>query len=420
MPPIFLSEIQKKPVWDSQGERVGRCVDVLVRGVEQSFPHVRALVLREGADAPHFIAEEQVGWLRPSILLKTEQANIRPYEPQGDELWLARHILDKQIVDVDGRRVVRVNDLQLARVGEHLCLVGADVGTMGLLRRLGIERPARAMFSTLRRHLPEAVIPWEDVAPLEADAPIRLRVSRERIGQLHPADIAAIVNDLDRRTGRALIEALDNETLADTLEESPSELQVAILNHLEPERAADILEEMGPDEAADLLADLPEHKTERFLELMEDEDAADVRRLLAYPEDSAGGIMTTEFATVPEGLTANQALDYLRHSEVAQDDEALYYVYVTDVAGHLKGVLGLRDLVMCPPDTPLADVAETDPVTADLHTPQRDVAQLIAKYDLLALPVVDQENKLHGIVTVDDAIDPFIPTAWKKRLPRFY
>jgi len=189
---------------------------------------------------------------------------------------------------------------------------------------------------------------------------------------------------------------------------------------MEPERAADILEEMGPDEAADLLADLPEQKTQHFLELMEDEDADDVRRLLAYPEDSAGGIMTTEFATVPEGLTAGQALDYLRHSEMAQDDEALYYVYVTDAAGHLTGILNLRDLVMCPPDTSLTDVAETDQVTVDLYTPQLAVARLIAKYDLLAVPVVDKENKLHGIVTVDDAIDAFIPTAWKKRLPRFF
>jgi CBS domain-containing protein/sporulation protein YlmC with PRC-barrel domain len=420
MAPIFLSEIQKKPVWDTQGERVGRCVDVLVKGAEQSFPHVRALVLSDGPDAPRFIAEEQVSLLRPSIILRSERTDLSPYEPQGDELWLARQILDRQIVDVDGRRVVRVNDLQLARVGEHLCLVGADVGTMGLLRRLGIERPARAILSILRRHLPEAVIPWEDVAPLQADAPIRLRVSRERIGKLHPADIAAIISDLDRRTGRALIEALDNETLADTLEESPSKLQVAVLNSMEPERAADILEEMGPDEAADLLADLPEQKTQHFLELMEDEDADDVRRLLAYPEDSAGGIMTTEFATVPEGLTAGQALDYLRHSEMAQDDEALYYVYVTDAAGHLTGILNLRDLVMCPPDTSLTDVAETDQVTVDLYTPQLAVARLIAKYDLLAVPVVDKENKLHGIVTVDDAIDAFIPTAWKKRLPRFF
>ena len=420
MPPIFLSEINNKPVWDSGGEYVGRCADVLVGDVDQPFPRVRALALRNGADAPRFVSAEQVGWLRPSILLTVEQPNLSPYEPKGDDLWLARQVLDRQIVDVDGRQVVRVNDLQLARVGRHLCLVGADVGTTGLLRRLGVEKLARLLFSTLRRRPPEAIIPWKDVAPLQAEAPVRLQISRERISKLHPADVAAIISDLNRRTGQALIEALDNETLADVLEESPSDLQVAVLKSLAPERAADILEEMGPDEATDLLADLPDQTSQRLLELMEDEDAADVRRLLAYPEDSAGGIMTTEFATVPEGLTAGQALDYLRHSEAAQEDETLYYVYVTDTAGHLTGALSLRELVMCASDTPLSEVAKTDLVTVDLYTPQEEVAHLIAKYDLLAVPVVDKEGVLHGIVTVDDAIDAFIPTAWKKRLPRFY
>jgi len=381
---------------------------------------VCALALSDGDDATHFVTAEQVGWLRPSILLTVGQTDMAPYKPQGDELWLVRQVLDRQIVDVDGRRVVRVNDLQLARVGERLCLVGVDVGTMGLLRRLGLERLARILISALRLPLSETTIPWKDVAPLQADAPIRLRVSRERISKLHPADIAAIVNDLDRRTSHALIEALEDETLADALEESPAKLQVAVLSHLEPERAADILEEMGPDEAADLLADLPDQTSKRLLELMEDEDAADVIRLLSYPEDSAGGIMTTEFATIPEGLTASQALNYLRHSETAQEDEALYYIYVTDTSGHLKSAFSLRDVVLCAPDTLLANVAETELVTADLYTPQRDIAHLVAKYDLLAVPIVDEDGIMHGIVTVDDAIDAFIPTAWKKRLPRFF
>lgn len=420
MPPIFLSEIIKKPVWDSQGEYVGRCADVLVSDAGRPFPRVCALALRDGADAPHFVGEEQVDWLRPSILLAAEKPDLSPYALKGDELWLARQVLDRQIVDVDGRRVVRVNDLQLAKVGKHLCLVGADVGTTGLLRRLGLERLARLFFSALRRPLPEAIIPWENVAPLQADAPIRLQVSRERISKLHPADVAAVITDLNRRTGQALVEVLDNETLADVLEESPSDVQIAVLQGLAPERAADILEEMGPDEATDLLADLPPQITQHLLELMEEDEAADVRHLLAYPEDSAGGIMTTEFVSVPEGLIAEQALDYLRHSQAAQEDEALYYVYLTDASGHLKGALSLRKLVMCAPDTPLSDVAVTDPVKVDPHTPQDEVAHLIAKYNLLAVPVVDQEGLLHGIVTVDDAIDAVIPTAWKKRLPRLY
>lgn len=420
MEPIFLSEIQNKPVWDIRGRRVGRCVDVLVRGTESTLPRVSALAVRNGTTQTIYVPAEQISWLRPSILLKVEQGKITPYTPQGDEVQLVHQVLDRQVVDADGKRIVRVNDLQLARVGDQLCLIAADVGLTGLLRRLGLEGPVRALLQLFGWRTPEMIIPWEDVAPLQTSAAIQLRVSRDRIGRLHPADIAAIVSELNQRTGQALIEALDDATLADTLEESPADVQVAVLENLAPERAADILEEMGPDEAADVLADLPTETAQQLLDLMEDVEAAEVRRLLAYPEDSAGGIMTTEFATVPEGLTAGEALEYLRHSESAHEDEALYYVYIVDKDGRLKGAISLRDLVLAPPERPLSEIAKTDLVTVGLFTPQHEVAHLVAKYNLLAVPVVDDTGVIHGIVTVDDAIDAFIPTAYKKRLPRFF
>ncbi|MBM4467099.1 MAG: magnesium transporter, partial [Chloroflexi bacterium] len=330
-------------------------------------------------------------------------------------------VLDRQIVDTEGRRVVRVNDLQLARVGDQFCLTGVDVGGRGLLRRLGLEKAVRAMARALGRSLPSGVIPWEQVAPLQHEDPIRLRVSRDKITHLPPADIAAILNDLDRRTSEALATTLSDATLADALEESPMEIQVAVLSRLVPERAADILEEMGPDEAADLLADLPAQTSAQLLELMEHKDAADVRSLLRYPEDSAGGVMTTEFAHVPVGLPADEALDHLRRSPDAQDDEAMYYVYLTDEAGKLQGVISLRDLVMAPSNASLDAWTDKDPVTVGPYTPQEEVAYLVAKYDLLSVPVVDENSgELLGIVTVDDAIDTVLPTAWKKRLPRFF
>jgi Mg/Co/Ni transporter MgtE len=181
---------------------------------------------------------------------------------------------------------------------------------------------------------------------------------------------------------------------------------------------ADVLEEMGPDEAADLLAELPKDRSADLLELMEKEEADDVRKLLAYPEDSAGGIMTTEYAAIRPDLTAGQAIEALRAS--AHDAETIFYVYVTDEAEHLLGVFSLSKLILKAPDTPVADFMQKRVVTVKPLDSQDDVAQLIAKYDLLAVPVVDDEERLHGIVTSDDALDKIIPTAWKKRLPRFY
>jgi len=417
----YLSRILGKPVWDAQGERLGRCADVLVAEVESGFPPLRAIALsNHKKDNIRLIAAEHIAWLSPSIILKT--SSPPDYEPRGDELWLARQVLDRQIVDTEGRRLVRVNDLQLARVGTngHYCLAGVDVGTLGLLRRLGVEKPAMVLLKALHRELPEAIIPWQDVAPLQADEPIRLRVSRDKISEMHPADIAAIVSELDRPMGQALLQTLDTETIADTMQEIEPELQVTMLENLPPERAADVLEEMGPDDAADLLADLSPEERMKFLKLMEIEDASEVRKLLAYPEDTAGGIMTTEYVTIPLGLTVEQALAHLRQSPAAQEDEALYYVYVVDKEQRLQGVIALRDLVLAAPDTPIQQIMEDDPIAVNPLTPQYEVARIVAKYNLLAVPVVDDNNVLQGIVTVDDAIDAIIPTAWKKRLPRFF
>lgn len=419
---LYLSQVQNQRVWDAFGRPVGRCQDVLVGHVDSPFPPVLALALRDGDGTPKHIAADQISSLFPSITLNVPAEQVRPYHPTGDELWLADRVLDRQIVDTEGRRVVRVNDVQLARVRDRYCLTGVDIGGRGLLRRLGLEGAILAAAKAFGRSLPEGALPWEDVAPLSRDDPLRLRISRDKISQLPPADIAAILNDLDRPTGEAILTGLDNETLADALEESPAGVQVAVLSHMDPERAADILEEMDPDEAADLLADLPDVTSSNLLDLMENEDAADVAALLGYPEDTAGGIMTTEFAWVPTGLRAGEALEYLRSSEDAREDESMHYVYVLDSEKQLQHVMTLRDLVLAPPEEPVEAIAEPAdaPVTVGPYTPQKEVAYLIAKYDLLAVPVVSDETQaMLGIVTVDDAIDAVLPTAWKKRLPRF-
>ncbi|MFO7698713.1 MAG: CBS domain-containing protein, partial [Anaerolineae bacterium] len=212
----------------------------------------------------------------------------------------------------------------------------------------------------------------------------------------------------------------DDETAADTISEAEPDLQMQLLMSLTPERAADVLEEMDPDDAVDLLASMEVEQRESYLELMEDPDSVDMVRLLAFPEDSAGGIMTSEFTTLPLGYTAGEALAYLRHSNLAQEDETLYYVHVIDDESRLKGILSLRDLVMADPDESVDGIMETDPITVSPLVEQEEVARIVARYNLLEVPVVNEEGVMQGIVTVDDAIDAVIPTAWKKRLPRFY
>jgi magnesium transporter len=418
---IYFSQLINQQVWDGFGTIVGKLEDILIDSTEKNMPPIVALSLKNGASGLKYIPASQIASLWPSITLNTGKNRIKQYQPSGHELPLLDRVLDQQIVDTEGKRLVRVNDLQIARAGNQFFLTGVDVSGQGLIRRLGIEKIARRIGGIFNWSTATEVIPWEYVASIEHDDPLRLSVSQNKIVKMPPADIAAIVDDLDRQTTTALLEGFTNEDLADTLEESSSELQMAILSNLDQERAADILEEMDPDEAADLLADLPDLTSDILLKLMEKDEALEVQTLLKYPEDTAGGIMTTEFAWVPSDLNVQEAIEYLRNSEEAQEDEMMYYVHILDENKHLQGIVNLRDLVMSDPKSSLNQWVEEKYATVKPLTKQEDVAYLIAKYDLLSIPVIDPESKeMLGIVTVDDAIDIVLPTAWKKRLPRLF
>ena len=341
-------------------------------------------------------------------------------------MWLARDVLDKQIVDLDGRRVVRVNDLQLTEVRGELLLVAADIGVRGILRRLGLEGLGKAVARLFGRNLPMVLVAWNVVAPLEPQAAeaaaagdeLRLRISGKRIAKLHPADIADIVEELGAKDRKAVFEALEEDIAADTLEEMELEDQVSVIEHMDAERASDILEEMPPDEVADILAEIPEHRAKEILGLMEREERDDVQELLAYREDTAGGLMTTEFVAVREDLTAQQCIDALRRME--PDAESIYYVFVVDDQEHLQGVLSLRDLIVASPDRPIREIMIRNVVTVRLDASAEEVAAVLSKYNLLAVPVLDEEDRLQGIVTVDDVLDEVLPDSVKRRLPKVF
>ena len=237
------------------------------------------------------------------------------------------------------------------------------------------------------------------------------------MADLHPADLAELLSDLSRQEGSRLLQKLDDETMADTLEEVEPEFQASLIEEFPNERLADVLEEMSPDEAADLLAELPKERSKEIIKLMEPDEAKDVQKLLAYPESSAGGIMNTDFVSVPSHTTAVEIVNRLRR--IASEVETIYNVYVTD-KGKLTGVVSLMELVLAQPSAPVKKFMNDRVVAVSPKTSQHEVAQVIAKYNLLAVPVVDDQKKILGIVTADDALDKVIPTAWKKRLPKFY
>src|SRR3989454_5305334 len=408
----YLSEIQHRKVIEPNGNEVGTLADIAVVPQGQ-FPAAQWAIVStpQGEKVVRWgdLAQE-IGHLR----LRNRLESTPDAQLPAEALRLARDLLDKQIVDTHGAKVVRVNDLQLSEVEGQLRLVGADVGPPGLVRRVGAEGMAERVAGLGGRRLPRGIIPWHLLERLEtANSSVRLTIPHTKLALLHPADIADIVEEMTADERIAVFQQLDLETAAEALQEVEPEMQAAIVSDLPEERAADILEEMDPDEAADLLQDLPEERREELVELMETEEAKDVEELLTHSEDSAGGIMTSDFVALAAGLTAAQAIDELRAKK--PDPQLTYYLYVVDGEGTLEGVLSLRDLVVATPQTKVSEVMDPNVLKVDAETPQEEVASLIAKYDLLALPVVDARKKLLGTVTVDDVVELMLPRGWKKR-----
>jgi magnesium transporter len=411
---LYLSQMLGRPIRDREGLRIATVKDIIVRLGEEDHPPVTGLVARYRR-RDFFLSRWRIAELNSNgVRLNSDILDLRPFVRRENEVLLARDVLDKQLIDVDGKRVVRVNDVQIIEAAEDWRVTGADVSLQGLWRRL-----APAGFVGTSK--PVEVIDWSDVGYLATDAAtVQLKSSSGKLARLHPVEIARLAEALSYHHGSEVVESLDDETAAETLEEMPAERQVRILGDMDEERAADILELMSPDEAADVLGDLPEEKAEELLGLMEHDEQAEVAELLPYEDDTAGGLMTTEFVTLPRQLSVGEALARLR--EMAETPNMIYYLYVVEAEGswQLVGVIALRSLILADPSAPLEEVMRTEFQTGYADETAKAVAQRIAEYNLLALPVIDDTGDILGIITVDDAMEFLLPKDWRQRLPRLF
>ncbi|GCF09255.1 magnesium transporter [Dictyobacter arantiisoli] len=424
---IFLSLLLHKSIYDSDHRRIGSLRDICVT-LNETFPMVTALVVSSTVGNDKMIIPwSQVRSIEETpIELSVTRTEINAYEPHCEELLLKRDILDKQIVDTQGFRVVKVNDLKLAQIKKTARLVGVDIGLSGLLRRLGWQKAMDMLGRVTPLQLAERTVTWNYVEPIQVVTAntsqlaavgagsmgvgtvgvvpkVQLNVSHNKLADLHPADIADILEQLNLENAGAVLERLDDETAADTLNEIEYPLQSELLSELGPERASDLLERLRPDDAADILADMPAAEAEHLLDLMSVVESQPIRDLLRYGTETAGGIMTTEILAQPEEATVEEVLAYLRqHSEHL---DMVYYLYIIDEEKHLIGVVSLRQLVTAAPDARMHDLMDEDVIKVHIDADQEEVAHVIAKYDLLGAPVVDDENHLMGMVTVDDVID---------------
>lgn len=409
----FLSDVLKKPIFDPRGEVVGKVADVLVVKGEH-LPKVSAiLVERQGA--AYTIPWHAMEMFNKRILsTRLDASSIQPYGADEHDLLAVRDIFDKQIVDANGAKVVRVNDIRLEGYNGDAVLTAVDVGVRGLLRRLGIERRSEQVFALLKVQLPSNLISWNYIQLLTPKLKtITLTVPRQMLAALHPADIAEIISEVSREEGTALFTDLDVKTAGEALSELNPQRQVELMTAIDAEKAADIIEEMPPDEASDVLGDLPTEKAKEILEHIEQDEAKDIQELLSYEEDTAGGLMTTEFIAYSPQTTVGEAIE--RFKTDAGNVEPVYQIYVVDAREKLVGTISLRGLLLADSSKTLATVAARKPRTVKPEANEKAIATVMSKYDLIALPVVDSEGRLLGVVTIDDIIERLRPSAVKRK-----
>lgn len=405
---VYFSELLKHTVLDAGGRSIGRLDDLKTK-LNELFPRITNLVIRQGRFKPPLSLDwgTVAKFNSKSITLKPgAESTLSPVEVGAEEILLRADLLDKQVVDTLGAKIERVNDIHLLIVNQELRIVHVDFGVRGILRRLGwLERTDALTEWLFTYRFQEKLVSWKYVQPLVADPKhnLKLNVTLRKLQEIHPSDLADILEELDQANRHSIFKSLDTQTAAETLQEVDPKIQVSLIETTPAERATDILEEMEPDEAKDFLAELPEDKQEKLMQTMEEDYREDMEELLQYKEGTAGSIMTKDFLALNQAATVVQAIEAFR--KVYYPMESVTYIYVTDDLGHLAGVITLRHLIACDKQETLGRLMNPRLVKATIDDSLDTVAGLFRKYKFLALPVVDADNMIQGIITLQDIVE---------------
>jgi flagellar motility protein MotE (MotC chaperone)/sporulation protein YlmC with PRC-barrel domain len=405
---IYFTELENLPMYGVKGEYLGRLFDICVNPSQNSL-RVASYLVRGPKKNLLCISHEQL----QSLSVRAGQTSVpreevRCYAPDEGLLRVKKDVLDQQIIDVNDRKVVRVNDvdfdIQPTDGHTELRIVAVNVGFAAAVRRLLQGLAAKHTIRLITSPFSTKTIPWEFVNLIEPNPArrLKLRISYSRLAKLHPADIGDILEELSRDEQKAVIESLDDETAAHALSEIPTRMQAALLESISPQKAADIVEEMPPDEAADVLQEMPPETSAEVLADMEKDEAEDVRELLAFEENTAGALMTTEFVFVGDAATVEGAVAALKNFEGPL--ELIHVIHLVDGEVRLTGAVPLARILLAESCTPLKGLSEEPVVSVPVHMDEKEVVDLFHKYNLVTLPVVDEKGHLLGVVTADDVL----------------
>lgn len=411
----YISNLLGISVYDSSNIYLGKLNDLIVTS-DEHLPVVQGLRIKN-KDSLKEIAFKTFGIYKEGKKYKIIVDNYFEYIRDKNFYSLSNDILDRQIVDINGRRVVRVNDLRLAEIGEGYKVVAVDIGLRGLLRRLGILNLIEGILSKIGRNFADSLVIWDNVEPIKGQVDrITLSIPYKKLKSLHPADIADILEDLDANYRSHIFKTFDSRLAADTLEEFEDEYQSDLVENIDAKLAKEIFENMPNDEIADILEDVDEEKVEKILQNMDKSDAQEIKELLKYDDNTVGSIMNKEYIAFNQNKSVDEVIKELR--ETKPSSEIAYYLYVVDNDERLIGVVSLRDLIISSPDAKLKEIMQKNIIYVYDTDTLDDLTELVTKYELLAIPVVNNEKILLGMAILNDIVDEVLLPRWKKILKR--
>jgi CBS domain-containing protein len=409
---LHLALVVGSDLLDPDGKKLGRVDDLIVRLGEDEYPPVTGL-LATVAGRQVFIPADAVAEIEHGrVRLRVRRLDLQPFERRPHEVLLKKDVLDRQLINVDGARLVRSNDIELARLDGWYRVVGVDIGLRGLLRRV-VPRAFAGSVGT------SGFLDWASVEPFTGHVPtVRLRVPHPKLARLHPAQLADLVEQASHNQGEEILDAVggDPELEADVFEELEPNHQQEFIEERSDTEIAEVLARMEPDDAADLVNQLPEERREEIVRLLPLVQRRRVRALLGYDPATAGGLMSPEFVCVFSQATQAEVLDRVRRTKTSA--EALAWVYVMNASKRLVGAIALVDLLRADPDEAVGDIADV-PQRVRTDADLEEIARLMTDFDLTVIPVVDADERLLGVVTVDDVLELVLPRGWRRQFGLF-
>lgn len=419
---FYASQVIGSKIVNQDGNRIGKVLDIIINTAQTGITYEEAfrpviVGLKTKIDGKvRFLNYDfiKIANKNKKITFTCSQIADLTEAILENGMPLGKNILDRQIVDINGRKLVRVNDVRMVSIASGTYAIAVDIGTEGLLRRLGVADITNKALGIFSWSLPTQFILWDDVEALDtSNFNIKLSHSSSKLQRLHPSDIADIIEEMGAHSRTKIFESMDEEKAADVLEEMEPYAQAQIIESLSISKAADVLEKMPADEVADLFDELEDEKVEQLLNEMEKESSEDVRELLEYEDKEVGSLMTTDFLSLRETMTVEQTLTELREQKPEAD--MIYSLFVTNEEEKLVATVSLRDLVISQPSLMLSQIMNTDFISVNDEDKIDTLAMIILKYDLLAIPVTDSTNTLVGMVVIDDIVEDLMDKGKTKK-----